>query len=172
MLSTDIITYTNPVYPHEFADPFVLRVGRTYYAYGTAPADPATGRHFPVLRSDNLAQWTYVGHALQPLTSPRGVNYWAREVAARNRNYQGRTWRAWHCVEGPFTLYHEGKYYCLYSGGAWYTANYGVGFATATDPAGPWRDDFAQHGPYVLKGLPEKVIGPGHNSVVLGPDDK
>jgi beta-xylosidase len=282
MLSTDIITYTNPVYAQEFADPFVLRVGRTYWAYGTAPADGATGRHFPVLRSDDLVHWTYVGHALQPLTNPRGVNYWAPEAAERNgkfflyysattsqsdehhrlrvavsddpagpfldsgrelmpdlgfsidaspfidprtgraylffamdytedepngtglavvplkdnmlevagtprivvraqsdwqiyerdRNYKGRTWKAWHCVEGPFALSHQGRYYCLYSGGAWYTANYGVGFATADDPLGPWRDDFAQHGPYVLKGVEGKVIGPGHNSVVLGPDDK
>ena len=47
-----------------------------------------------------------------------------------------------------------------------------LGFATANDPLGPWTDDFAQHGPYVLKGLPGQVIGPGHNSVVLGPDDQ
>ena len=33
------IAYTNPVWPHYFADPFVLRVAHgEYYAYGTAPA--------------------------------------------------------------------------------------------------------------------------------------
>jgi beta-xylosidase len=282
MVSSEIITYTNPVYPHDFADPFALRVGRTYWAYGTAAPDGASGRHFPVLRSEDLVHWTYVAHALEPLRDPAGVNYWAPEAAARDgkfflyysattsasdehhrlrvaiadnptgpfrdsgrelmpeqgftidaspfvdprsgraylffatdytddephgtglavvalkdnmievagkprlvvrassdwqiyerdRNYKGRTWKAWHCVEGPFALYHDGAYYCLYSGGAWYTPNYGVGFARASDPLGPWRDDFAQHGPYVLKGIAGKVLGPGHNSVVLGPDDQ
>ena len=28
-------TYTNPVWPGYFADPFVLRVGKEYFAYGT-----------------------------------------------------------------------------------------------------------------------------------------
>ena len=37
---TRAITYTNPVWPHYFADPFVLRVAHgEYYAYGTAPAE-------------------------------------------------------------------------------------------------------------------------------------
>jgi GH43 family beta-xylosidase len=274
-------TYANPVYPHDFADPFVLRVGKTYWAYGTAPPDK-DGNQFPVLRSDDLIRWTYVNHALRPITEPPGVNYWAPEVAQKNgkfylyysattshsdehhrlrvavaeapagpfidsgrelmpdegfsidaspfidprtgkaylyfatdytsdephgtglavvpladdmthvtgkprmvvratcdwqiyerdRNYKGRTWDKWHCVEGPFVVYHNDKYYCLYSGGAWHSSNYGVGFATANDPLGPWTDDFAQHGPYVLKGVPGQVIGPGHNSVVLGPDDQ
>ena len=69
-------------------------------------------------------------------------------------------------------LYRDGKYHCLYSGGAWHSENYGIGFATASDPLGPWVDDMAVHGPTVLKGAPPKVVGPGHNSVVLGPDDR
>ena len=28
-------TFTNPVYDHDFPDPFVLKVGETYYAYAT-----------------------------------------------------------------------------------------------------------------------------------------
>ena len=94
------------------------------------------------------------------------------QIYERNRDYKGKVWTAWHCVEGPSTVYHEGKYYCLYSAGAWYGENYGVGFAVADHPAGPWRDDFAERGPVVLKGIAGKVIGPGHNSTVLGPDDK
>ena len=275
------VTYTNPVWPHYFADPFVLRVGRAYYAYGTGPAN-ADGHEFPVLRSDDLATWMEVGHALRPRAASRGHNFWAPEVAEkggkfylfyssspkdndehhrirvavadrpegpfddveksllpdagfsidahpfrdprtnkwylflatdytvdephgtglavapladdlmsvtapprvviratcdwqvyeRQRNYKGKIWKAWHCVEGPFVLFHEGKYYCLYSGGAWHSENYGLGFAVADDPLGPWTDDMAVHGPTVLKGTPPRVIGPGHNSVVLGPDDR
>ncbi len=275
------VTYQNPVWREYFADPFVLRVGRTYYAYGTGPA-AADGKQFPVLRSQNLAEWEYVGHALQPLTDPPAFAYWAPEVAEKddrfylyysastsvsdehhrlrvatadspegpfvdsgnlllpdagftidahpfrdpksdrwylffatdyleeephgtglavvpladdllhvdgepqrviraacpwqvyeyNRNYKGQVWKAWHCVEGPFVLFHKDRYYCLYSGGAWHSANYGVGFAVADNPLGPWTDDMAQHGPTVLKGTPGRVVGPGHNSAVLGPDDK
>ncbi|HEY8668035.1 MAG TPA: glycoside hydrolase family 43 protein [Tepidisphaeraceae bacterium] len=275
------ITYRNPVYPHYFADPFVLKVGGEYFAYGTAPA-AENGMQFPVLRSRDLSRWEYVAHALRPLENPRAFTYWAPEVAQkdgrfllyysattsesdehhrlrvatsetpagpfidsgrelmpdagfsidahpfhdprsgrwylffaadytgeepygtglaavaladdlttvageprailrasdawqiyqRNRNYKSRIWPAWNCVEGPFVLFHEGKYYCLYSGGAWNSENYGIGFAVADDVLGPYRDVMGRHGPTVLKGTPNESIGPGHNSVVIGPDDK
>ncbi|HWE02552.1 MAG TPA: glycoside hydrolase family 43 protein [Tepidisphaeraceae bacterium] len=277
-MSTD---YRNPVYPLDFADPFVLRTPQGYYAYGTA-ATGADGLIFPVLRSSDLATWERLGGALKPLTDPPAVSYWAPEVAEkdgryymfysastgasdeyhrlrvavasdpagpfvdsgrlilpdagftidaspfrdpqtgshylffatdyvtdephgtglavvaladdlmsattapkpviraqanwqiyeRNRDYKGKTWTKWHCVEGPNVLFHRGKYYCFYSGGAWHGDSYGVGFAVADHPMGPWRDDFAAHGAVVLKGIPGKVIGPGHNSHVLGPDDR
>jgi beta-xylosidase len=273
-------TYTNPVWPGYFADPFVLRSGRDFWAYGTGPG--IDGREFPVLHSTDLVNWTPRGAAVVPTPLLAGGSFWAPEVAEkdgkfylyysaeakgsddhhrlrvaiadhpagpfidagkhlfpeagfsidahpfrdpkdgkwylfyatdfvdeepigtglavvpmmddlvtpaapsrtvirascdwqvyeRNRDYKGRVWKAWHCVEGPFVVHHEGKYYCLYSGGAWHTENYGLGFAVADHPLGPWRDDFAVHGPTVLKGKPDYVIGPGHNSVVLGPDDK
>jgi arabinan endo-1,5-alpha-L-arabinosidase len=274
------LTYTNPVYSQYFADPFVLKVGEEYYAYGTAPPD-TMGRQFPVLRSDDLVHWEHAGHALEPIHG--AFNYWAPEVAEKDgrfylyysasmrasdehhrlrvaiadhpqgpfrdsgkellpnagfsidahpfrdpqtgqwflyfatdyvedephgtglaavpladdmvtplaqkptivlrascvwqvyekeRNYKGRVWPSWHCIEGPFVLYQEGKYHCLYSGGAWHTENYGVGFATADNPLGPWKDDWAEHGPMVLRGQPGVVVGPGHNSVVLGPDNQ
>jgi beta-xylosidase len=275
------LTYTNPVSSIYFADPFVLRIGSGYWAYGTAPADGG-GREFPVLHSTDLVHWSPAGHALDPAPASRGHNHWAPEVAAkdgrfylfysaspvgadehhrlrvavadspqgpfrdsgnlllpgvgfsidahpfcdprsgkwflffatdytddephgtglavaplsddllrvtarprlvvrascpwhvyeRNRDYKGRVWDAWHCIEGPFVVFHDGRYYCLYSGGAWHSANYGVGFAVADDPQGPWKDDFAPHGPTVLKGVAGEVIGPGHNSVVLGPNDR
>jgi beta-xylosidase len=104
----------------------------------------------------------------KPLVLQRATAPW--QIYETNRNYQGRHWPKWYCVEGPNLLYHNDKYYCLYSGGAWRESNYGVGFAVADDLQGPWRDDFAVHGPAVLHGT-ESVIGPGHNSVVLAPDN-
>ncbi len=274
-------SYHNPVYPHDFADPFVLKTSGAYYAYGTA-APAEDGRLFPVLRSVDLIHWERLRGALQPLDSPPALSYWAPEVLERdgrfylfysasqipsdeghrlrvaiadnpagpfidsgrlllpdqgfsidaspfrdpktgdiflffatdfveqepfgtglaavklsddllsattspvtvlrahadwqiyerNRAYKGRIWPTWNCVEGPNVLFHEGKYYCLYSGGAWYSDRYGVGFAVADHPLGPWRDEHDALGPFVLKGIPGKVIGPGHNSMVVGPDGK
>src|SRR3954470_21329171 len=84
---SNAITYTNPIWPHYFADPFVLRAGpREYYAYGTAPADEQ-GREFPVLRSEDLVNWKYAGHALAPALDARGHNHWAPEVAPRNGRF-------------------------------------------------------------------------------------
>src|SRR5688500_1212190 len=80
------ISYTNPVWPHYFADPFVLRVGRTYWAYGTAPA-AEDGKQFPVLRSEDLVNWQYVTHALVPLRDPAAFTYWAPEVAERGGRF-------------------------------------------------------------------------------------
>ena len=93
------------------------------------------------------------------------------QVYERNRNYKGRVWAAWNCLEGPFVVYRDGRYYCLYSGGNWQTEDYGVGFAVAEDPLGPWRDDSARHGPVVLKATKD-VPGPGHASVTIAPDER
>ena len=273
------LEYSNPVWPHYFADPFVLRHQGTYFAYGTG-AEPveSDGRAFPVLRSDDLAHWEYVGGAVRPIHG--ATAYWAPEVAEndgrfflyfsaafggsdeshglrvavadspegpfndqarlllpeqgfsidphpfrdpktgkwhlffatdyladephgtglavvalnddmlsvtgpvlpvvrasrdwhiyeRDRNYKGQTWRKWHTVEGPFVLFHENRYWCLYSGGRWSGDNYGVGVAVADHPLGPWRDESAVHGPVVLRGTPDETVGPGHNSVTTAPD--
>lgn len=276
------ITYTNPVWPGYFADPFVLKVGDEYWAFGTSDRLNPGGREFPILWSNDLVHWDEAGYALEPLRDPRAYAYWAPEVAhrdgrfylyysattspsdehhrlrvavsdrpqgpfldvgrpllpdqgfsidahpfrdprdgqwylffatdftddephgtglavvklnddmisvsgevkcvvrascpwqvyERNRNYKGRAWPVWNCVEGPFVLHHGGRYWCIYSGGAWHSAHYGLGFAVADHPMGPWRDDRAVHGPTVLQGVEGKVVGPGHNSAVIGPDNQ
>jgi GH43 family beta-xylosidase len=76
----------------------------------------------------------------------------------------------WHTLEGPFVLLRDGIYYCTYSGGCWQTSGYGVDFATSNDVLGPYSDDGGESGPRVLRGVPGHVIGPGHHSVVRGPD--
>ena len=80
----------------------------------------------------------------------------------------------WHTVEGPFVLKRKGRYYEMFSGGNWQNLTYGVSYATSdrvlrTDE---WEQvaDGARVLP-VLRTVPEKVIGPGHNSVVRGPDN-
>lgn len=270
------LTYRNPVWSGYLADPFVLRVGEDYYAYGTG-SDVGNGRQpdgrvFPVLRSRDLADWTFLGGALEPLGTSKETAYWAPEVAERggrfylyyaadmrlrvavsehpagpfrdagrdlmpgepfsidaspfrdprdgrwylffakdffdqrvgtgtavvsladdmmtplgparmvvrassdwqifqrNRVWYDREWDAWHTVEGPFVIERGGRYYCFYSGGCWETPGYGVSYAVADHPLGPWCDEWSHSGPVVLRGLDGQVLGPGHNSVVLGPD--
>src|SRR3546814_13490767 len=41
--------------------------------------------------------------------------------------------------EGPYVLKHQGLYYLIYSGNGYTSQEYGIGFAVADGPAGPWR---------------------------------
>src|SRR5688572_28697961 len=276
------LRYANPVWPGYFADPFVLRWGDAFFAYGTG--DPAEQRIageasvFQVLRSPDLAEWSLVGHALVPATEQLTNAYWAPEVAAangrfflyystapagrdelhrlrvatasdphgpfndsgavlppteafcidahpfrdpkdnrwylffakdffedrtgtglavaplqpdllrtaeparvvvranadwqiyeRNRRLYDRDWAAWHTVEGPSVVEHSGRYYCFYSGGNWQTRDYGVSFAVADHPLGPWQHA-PEIGPVVLREKSGDVLGPGHNSYAVTPD--
>lgn len=106
----------------------------------------------------------------EPVAVVRASADW--QIYERNREIYGKQWAAWHTVEGPFVLFHEGRYYCLYSGGSWQTPEYGVSFAVADSVTGPYHDLWSEEGPAVLRGVANQVVGPGHNSVVLGPDGR
>lgn len=273
-----------PVWPGYFADPFVLRCGDEYFAYGTGATleRDAGGRvgAFRILHSRDLTTWEAVGFALEVPPERATAAYWAPEVAAsggrfflyysrapagqdekhrvyvataerpigpfrevgavlpeeigfcidahpfrdprdgrwylffardsfedragtgiavvplhasmeraegdpvnvvranhdwqiyeRRRSLYGRVWEAWHTVEGPSVVEHDGRYYCFYSGGNWQTENYGVSYAEADHPLGPWRHAVAS-GPTVLAQVPGVLIGPGHNSVTTTPDGR
>lgn len=68
--------FVNPVYPHNFPDPFVLRVGNTYYAYSTNTAI----RHVPTMTSTDLVHWKE-GRDAMPEPSPWATrDFWAPEV--------------------------------------------------------------------------------------------
>jgi GH43 family beta-xylosidase len=80
----------------------------------------------------------------------------------------------WHTVEGPFVLERKGLYYEMFSGGNWQNPTYGVSYAVSDrlDRAEEWRQ--AADGVRVLPVLRTtgEVVGPGHNSVVRGPDNR
>jgi beta-xylosidase len=275
-------TYTNPVYPYYFADPFVLEHEGSYYAYGTGEKPIINGKIFEVLHSTDLIHWTLLGGCLTPLepyqyhpsiAHEAELDYWAPEVAfdgenfymyysvgwrderhaihvakasrpegpftevgtltphelfaidaspfrdddgqwylfyardfledgrigtalgadrlvtmtqlentmrtvlrassdwqiyERNRNRYGKVYD-WHTLEGPFVIKRNGKYFCLYSGGDWRDKHYGVSYAVADHPLGPWREPY-EGSATLLKTLPDEVLGPGHNSVVKAPN--
>src|SRR5215212_9984114 len=265
-------TWTKPVHDGYFADPFVMRHGRRFYAYGTNNVDDAPIA-FEVLCSDDLIHWTSLGRALEPVDGLSPKDHWAPEVAEcggrffmyfsagvddtehRLRvaladrpegpfNYDGAIltpdeqfaidaspfrdddgqwylyyahdvldgdrpgtsiavdrlvemtrlerdpvdivratadWQLfkrqramygsvydWHTLEGPFTVKRRGRYWCLYSGGAWTGAGYGVTYAVADSPLGPFVEP--GEGPLLLRSRPGELEGPGHCSVVAGPD--
>jgi beta-xylosidase len=86
-----------------------------------------------------------------------------------HRMMYDRIWD-WHTLEGPCVRKHDGKYYCFYSGGRWETENYGVDYVTSDSVMGPYSDFGSEGGPRVLRTVPGHVFGPGHNSIVVGPD--
>src|SRR4051812_18588807 len=53
--------FINPVYRHNFADPYILRLGKTYYAYGTGTCS----RNLQVMHSVDLVHWSSPSEALQ-----------------------------------------------------------------------------------------------------------
>jgi hypothetical protein len=68
-------------------------------------------------------------------------------------------------VEGPTAIFHNGVYYLLYSGGNWRGA-YGMGYATASSPIGP----FAQSPANPILAQTDRVFGPGGGDTpVVGP---
>jgi len=67
-----------------------------------------------------------------------------------------------HVTEGPWMLKHEGLYYLMYSG----NAADGPGYATGSSPTGP----FSKHAGNPIARRGNGVLGPGHHSVVTGPD--
>jgi GH43 family beta-xylosidase len=81
----------------------------------------------------------------------------------------------WHTVEGPFVLKRKNIYFEMFSGGNWQNISYGVGYAVSDSlyGDGEWAQqvDGTDTLP-LLRTVPEKVIGPGHNSVVVGPNGR
>ena len=106
--------YTNPVYNRDFPDPFVLRVGDTYYAYATNGND----QQVQTATSKDLVHWTPGPDAL-----PRVAPKWA---------YNGATW-------APEVLARKDGSYVLY-----YTTSQRIGRAVADSPLGPFHDDSTQ----------------------------
>lgn len=94
------------------------------------------------------------------------------QIYQRIRHWYDRNWPAWHTIEGAAVVYKDKKYYCFYSGGNWQSQGYGVGCGVSDTITGPYVDGWSKTGPSVLSTIEDELIGPGHNSVILGPDKK
>jgi len=103
-----------PVYPFDFPDPDVVRVGTTYYGYAT---NSATG-NIQMIQSSDLSQWNVLGDAVPHLPS------WARS---------GTTW-----APGVFEL--GGRFLLYYAVDDAATAKQCISVAVAAQPEGPFVD--------------------------------
>lgn len=101
------------------------------------------------------------------ITVLRARSDWQR--FQKDRTMYGRVWD-WHTLEGPCVRKHNGHYYCFYSAGRWETESYGVDYGMSENVLGPYSDFGNEAGPRVLRTVPGHVIGPGHNSIIVGPD--
>lgn len=71
-------------------------------------------------------------------------------------------------VEAPTVVAHDDGFTLLYSANSYGAGDYGIGYATAPDLAGPWTK---AEGPWVsTESTGDRVIGPGGQDVVTGPD--
>jgi hypothetical protein len=102
------------VYPFDFADPDVIRVGSTYYGYATN----SVGGNIQIIESTNLVHWTAMGSALPQLPS------WA------NANY---TW-------APSVSYIGGQYDLYYAADPIGSSDECISVATSPSPLGPFVD--------------------------------
>ncbi|WP_341876224.1 family 43 glycosylhydrolase [Defluviitalea saccharophila] len=68
--------------------------------------------------------------------------------------------------EGPFVIKHKGVYYMTYSANHFESPDYGVGYATAPTPMGPWTK--YEYNPIMKSNA--LVPGAGHHSLIYSPD--
>ncbi|RJX23599.1 MAG: glycosidase [Acholeplasma sp.] len=73
----------------------------------------------------------------------------------------------WRWNEGPFIIKDQKDYYLMYSAGFYASSSYSIGYAKSQSPLGPFVK--AEENP-ILKSIEGHISGPGHNSVVKGPD--
>jgi beta-xylosidase len=78
------VTYTNPVIAGDFADPSIIRIGKTYYAVGTSSE---WGPAYPIYTSTDLVNWTYMGPVFNQLPQWTMGSYWAPELFYHNDTY-------------------------------------------------------------------------------------
>jgi len=71
----------------------------------------------------------------------------------------------WLWNEGPSVLMHEGRYYLYYSANYFASMEYGVGYAVADSPTGPFVKPEGNHlMTFFEDELGIRISGPGHNS--------
>lgn len=121
------------------------------------------------IRNDTSRYWDGTigcGNVVERLPAPDRLEGSRSVVSYPDRRWEGDRDGTWYWNEGPCVRKRRGLYYQMYSGGCYADDTYAIGFSTAPAPTGPWTK---YPGNPVLRSGPG-VLGPGHHSVVVGPD--
>ncbi len=104
------MTYTNPIYESDTADPHIIKHDGVYYIFATG------GK---IIKSTDLINWqpVYGGMRINPGWGTPGAGFWAPDVVK---------------IGDKFIVY--------YSLSVWDDKNPGIGTASADHPEGPWTD--------------------------------
>lgn len=145
------------------ASPFQDDDGQWYLFYARDFLD--TERPGTAVVVDRLLDMTRL--AGEEKVVARAQHEWQRFVSGRIM-YGGVY--DWHTIEGPCVHKHKGRYYCFFSGGRWENESYGVDYAVADHPMGPYTCDSNDDGARVLRTIPGELVGPGHNSITQSVD--
>ena len=144
------------------AHPFIDDDGSAYLFFARdVLEDERPGTHLALARLEGMTRLGPVTEVLRPYAD------W--QIYERSRAMYGSVYD-WHTLEGPSVVRRLGRYWMTFSGGAWTGRDYAVSWAVADHPQGPWRP--APTGAPKLLGSDEELIGPGHNSLVVGPDGR
>jgi len=130
-----------------------------YFARDVLDAE-RVGTHLAVARMASPVEL-----ADEPVSALEPFADW--QLYERARRMYGRTFD-WHTLEGPSVVRRHGRYWMTFSGGAWTGEGYRVSWAVADHPLGPWTPAPADAPPLLASG--HGLVGPGHNSLTVGPD--
>lgn len=106
--------YKNPVLYADYSDPDVCRVGTDYYMVASSFANIPG---LPILHSNDMVNWTIIGHALSKMIPEERFN----------------TMQHGNGVWAPSIRYHNNEFY-IYFG----DPDAGIYMTKTTDPAGMW----------------------------------
>ncbi len=146
---------------------FIDENGEKYFFYAT-----------DFLEHTHIGTGTIVDKMLDFFTlegNPRPVTRARYDWQIYDPNRREKGGVRWHTVEGAFILKRKGIYYEMFSGGNWQNTTYGVSFATTEniEQNEEWQQfsDGEKVFP-ILRTIPDLVIGPGHNSVIRGSNNR
>lgn len=81
-----------------------------------------------------------------------------------SQEWERVNWEKNRCNEGPFVFKYKDTYYMTYSGNHTFETDYGIGYAIASSPLGPWMK--AEENPIANRDTTLNITGIGHNSIL------
>jgi GH43 family beta-xylosidase len=106
------------------------------------------------------------GNVVAELVAPERVSYERELILVPTERWEGNADGSWYWNEGAFVVRRGEKLIQTYSGGWFADGTYAIGTATAERPDAVWTKNILN--PLLVSS--DRVVGPGHNCLVTGPD--